>query len=413
MADLNAVNIEKGHIGVNRLGGTDAISGIIMGAPAPDSLLLDTPTTIYTLKGAKDLGITQAFDDANKVNVFRHVSEFYRNAGEGTELHLMLVTQATSMSDMCEVKAKSLLTHAKGKIKQLSVAANIVPGAAPTMLDGIPKDVHDAIAKAQGLADWAYSYNMPCQVFLEGYHFGGNATSALHLREIPDLSAPKVSVFIGQDFAYAETRQDDAKKFAEVGTLLGVCSKAKVNQDVGNNELFNLTDEIKKTWIEPGLSSHVANKDTFEDLQILEDKGYLFGVEYSGIAGVRINNDHTCTPIVVDDNYSTNEHTIAYGRVHDKAVRALRAVYLPKVKTDWPVDPKTGKLTPGVVVALEDLGDKIFEDMKKRGEITFGKTTVDKESDLLVDKTLRVSYKIVPKGNIDEISGTINLKTQI
>ena len=50
--------------------------------------------------------------------------------------------------------------------------------------------------------------------------------------------------------------------------------------------------------------------------------------------------------------------------------------------------------------------------MIKRGEITYGKTIIDKESDLIVDKVLNVSFKIVPCGNIGEINGTINLKTQ-
>ena len=413
MADLNAVNIEKGQVGQNTIGTSDAISGIIVGADAPASLALDTVKSITTLKEAENLGITKEYDNANKINVWRHVSEFYRNAGEGTELHLMLVDRATSMSNMCEVKGKQLLASAKGKIKQLAVAVNLPEGGgAITMLDGIPQDVHDAIAKAQLLADWGYEYNMPCQVFLEGYAYGGNATSALNLREIPDLSAPKASIFIGQDFNYADSLDVSIQNFADVGSLLGVCSKAKVNQNIGNNEQFNLTEETTKTWIEPGLSSHTKNDDVFDSLQVLEDKGYLFGVEYSGLAGVRINNDHTCTPIVVDDNNSTNEHTIAYGRVHDKAVRLLRTAYLPKVKTDWPVDPKTGLLTPGVVVALEDVGDKVFEDMIKRGEITYGKTIVGKDSDLLIDKTLKVSYKIVPKGNINQIAGTINLKTK-
>lgn len=411
MANLKGVNIQKGRLGANRLGTADTISGIIISSPATPQLALDVPKTIFTLRDAENLGITQKFDDDNAVNVYRHISEFYRNAGEGMELHLMLVAQATTMSEICEVKAKRLLPFAKGKIKQLTVAVNPT-GATATMLNGIPKDVHDAIAKAQGLALWAYENHMPLQMFLEGYAYGGNSASVVHLREIPNVEATKISVFIGQDYTYATTRTGNAKKYADVGTLLGVCSKAKVNQNVGNNELFSLTDATRSAWIEPGLSSHTPNDEVFESLQTLEDKGFLFGVEYAGMAGVRINNDHTCTPVIVDADNSMNEHNIAYGRIMDKAVRSLRTAYLPKVKTDWVVDAKTGKMSPGVVVALEDIGDKVFEDMLKRGEITYGKTYVDKDSDLLVAKELKVKYKVVPKGAIGEINGTINLKTK-
>lgn len=409
MANLKGVNIQKGRLGASRLGTADTISGIIISSPVTPKLSHDIPKIIFTLRDAENLGITKKFDNDNNVNVYRHILEFYQNAGEGTELYLMLVAQATTMSDICELKAKRLLPFAKGKIKQLAVAVNPT-GVTVTMLNGIPKDVHDAIPKAQGVALWGYDNYMPLQVFLEGYAYAGNSASVVHLREIPNVEATKVSVFIGQDYAYAKTRTGNGRKYADVGTLLGVCSKAKVNENVGNNELFNLTNA--NNWIEPGLSSHTPNDEVFESLQTLEDKGFLFGVEYAGMAGVRINNDHTCTPVVVDVDNSMNEHTISYGRVMDKAVRGLRAVYLPKIKTDWAVDAKTGKMSPGVVVALEDIGDKVFEDMLKRGEITYGKTHVDKDSDLLVAKELKIKYKVVPKGAIGEINGTINLKTK-
>lgn len=281
------------------------------------------------------------------------------------------------------------------------------------MLNGIPENVYNAIPKAQGLALWGYDNHMPFQVFLEGYNYGDAASSVVHLREIENVFATKVSVFIGQDYGYAKTRSGHSQKFADVGTLLGVCAKARVNQNVGNNEEFNITDATKDAWLEPGLSSHTTNDEVFEDLQTLETKGFLFGLEYTGMAGVRINNDHTCTPIIVDSEHKVNEHTIAYGRVIDKAVRGLRVAYLPKVKTDWVVNKDTGKIPPGVVVALENIGDNVFEDMVARGEITYGKTYVDKDSDLIISKELKVSYVLIPKGCIGEIKGTINLKTQV
>ncbi|CAA0144740.1 conserved hypothetical protein [Tenacibaculum maritimum] len=414
MADLNGVNIAKGKLGANLLGASDTISGIVIGSVAAPSLALNTPRVVYNLKDVEKLGITPQFDIDNKVHVFRHLSEFYRNAGEGIELYLMLVAQTTTISTICDVDARPLLLFAKGKIRQLAIAINVTEATSPVMLDGLPTDVQNGIPKAQGLANWAFDNKMPCQVFLEGYAYGGDASTVSNLREIVNVKATKVSVFIGQDYGYAKNQSiKNRKKYADVGTLLGICSKAKVNQNVGNNEEFDITDATKGSWLEPGLSSHQKNTDVYHDLQTLEDKAFLFGVEYTGLAGVRINNDHTCVEIIQDSDNSTNEHSIAYGRTKDKAIRGLRNVYLPKVKTDWPIDPKTGKLPPGVVVALEDLGDEVFENMVKRGELSYGKTIVDKDSDLLIDKVLKVSFEIVPKGSIGEVSGTINLKTSI
>lgn len=413
MSNLNGVSIEKGKQGANILGGADSVSGMIIGAPAPASLTHDVAKVVFNMRDVEALGITEEYDTTNKVNVYRHAVEFYRTAGEGTELYIMVVDPTTTMSAICETKAKSMLPVAKGKIKQLAIAINVPEGAEITMLNGIPENVYNAIPKAQALALWAFDNHMPCQVFLEGYNYGGEASSVAHLREIENVTATKVSVFIGQDYKYAKTLTGNSQKFADVGTLLGVCAKAKVHQNVGNNEEFNITDATKDAWMEPGVSSHTSNDQVFEDLQTLEEKGFLFGVEYTGMAGVRINNDHVCTPIVVDADNKVNEHTIAYGRVMDKAVRGLRTAYLPKVKTDWVVNKDTGKIPPGVVVALENIGDKVFEDMEKRGEITYGKTSVDKDSDLIVSKELKVSFVAIPKGSIGEIKGTINLKTQV
>ncbi|MBE7687407.1 hypothetical protein F6A46_04040 [Tenacibaculum finnmarkense genomovar ulcerans] len=414
MSNINGVSIKKGQQGANVLGGADSVSGIIVGAvSAPTPLGFDSPKVVYNMKDVESLGITATFDTTENTILHRHLKEFYRNAGDGTELYLMVVESGLrTMSSICEEQAKRMLAFAKGKIKQIAIAYN-EPGQY-TMLNGMPENVYSAISKAQGLALWAYNNHMPCQVFLEGYNCGNNAASMANLREIENLNATKVSVFIGQDYHYAETQTKTPtnRQFADVGSLLGICAKAKVNENVGNNEKFNITDATKDAWLEPGLSSHKQNDEIFEDLQTLETKGYLFGLEYTGMAGVRINNDHTCTPIIVDANNKVNEHTIAYGRVLDKAVRGLRTAYLPKVKTDWVVNKDTGKIPPGVVVALEDIGDKVFEDMEQRSEITFGKTFVDKDSDLIVSKELKVSFVLVPKGAIGEIKGTINLKTQ-
>ena len=413
MANLSGVNIQKGKPGANVRNADDSISGIVIAAPEPAGLTHDVPVTVFNINDVEDLGITAEYDEQENVNAYRHLKEFYRLAGAGTELHLMVVAETTTMTEILEegAQAEVLLVTAQGKIRQLAVGVN--PEGEIVTVDGLPQDVSDAIAEAQRLAEWAYQNHMPTQVFLEGFHFNGPAASAADLRDIENLEATKVTLVIGQDYQYAETKTGNAQKFADVGTVLGVCSRATVNQNIGENESFNITDATRNAWMVPGLSSHQKNSEVYSQLQTLEDKGYVFGVTYTGLAGVRINNDHVCAPIIVDEDNVMNEHTVAYGRVMDKAARSLRTVYLPKVKTDWPVDEATGKLSPGTIVALEDIGDNVFENMQRRGEITSGSTTVDPESDLLVEKVLKLSYSLVPRGSINEINGVINLKTQL
>lgn len=414
MSNLNGVNIQRGKVGSNRNGSDDAISGIIITTPAVANLEYNVPVTVYNIADVEDLGITKEFDSNNNVNVYEHLFEFYRLAGSGTELHLLIAEQDETMVSLLDAPAKQLLVSANGTIKQLGIAVNLEASATVTLLNGLPTDVYNAIAVAKALEEWSEENFMPVTVFVEGHHWSGTAASSANLRDLENLSAEGVAgLVIGQDYDVAESKTGHAQKYGFVGTVLGVTASCTVEQNIGENETKNLTSESKKLLVNPGLSNHVRNIDQFASLQTLEDKGYIFGVTYTGMAGVRLNNDHVCAPVVLDADNNINEHTIAFGRVGKKARRGLRSAYLPKVKTNWMVDETTGKLSPGTIVALEDIGDNVFADMVKRGEITYGKTTVDPNSDLIVAKILKVSYVAVPKGSIGEISGFINLKTQI
>jgi len=411
MSNLDGVTIQKGKLGANRLNNDRAVSALVIASPANALLPYKQSAKVYSLFDAEQLGVTAEADATSGVNIYRHVREFFRMAGEGTELNLMLVPQAETLSTIVEDvdgdMLKRLLIDADYKVRQLAVALN--PTAAPLIVDGLPTDLLPAITKAQASALWAFNQFMPMQIFLEGRSVGSSAIVA-DLRD-PAIDATKVTVVIGQDWKYAETKAGEAQNFADVGTALGVCAAAGINQNIGDNEAFNLTEATKDAWVIPGLSNHSKIKDAFQELQTYENKGYVFGTTYPGLGGVRFNNDHVCAPVIIDVEGNMNEHTIAFGRVVDDAVRQLRTAYLPKIKKTYPVD-QNGKIPAGVRVSLESIGDQIFADMQRAGEISSGKTTINPDSDLLVAKELIVSYSIIPTGSIGEITGTINLKKQ-
>lgn len=417
MANLDAVKIKKGKIGANKLNNDRRVSAIIVGTPAIPDLPFKETVTLFGLFDAAQYGITEAFDKDNNVNVYRHVREFYRKAGEGVQLNFMAVEQTETVKTIAEDvdgdKLKRLLIDSDYKVRQLAIAFNpIFDEENPIVhIDGLVPDVFDAIPLAQGTAEWAYDQFMPTHIFIEGYNLNGLSSVVPNLREIENVAATKVTLVIGQDWQYAETKTGDAQKFADVGTILGVCASAAINQNIGDNEAFNLTDATKSAWLVPGLSNHKTNKEVYAQLQTFENKGYVFGISYPGLAGVRINNDHVCAPIVIDDEGNMNEHTIAYGRVMDDCSRQLRTAYLPKVKKTYPVDA-AGKLPTGVRVGLETIGDRIFTDMKNAVEISQGKTIVDPDSDLLIAKELKVSFNVQPTGNLGFLNGTINLKAK-
>ena len=425
MGSLKGVNIQRGTIGASVNGNRDSIVGLLATgvAVAADEangisgIALGQTVKLTSLTDAEAYGINEAYDSTNSLSVFRHISEFYRMFPNGT-LYLMLYS-GNMEAAFAEEFAKKLIVDANGEIRILGIA-NTPSTGETAYLNGFPEDVFGSIQLAQQLYDWAFSAFRPCQVILEGRDFNAtNAAAAQDLRNITIsnqvLEAFKVSVCIAQDWKYADGLDAIRKKMADLGTMLGSIAKKAVNENIGEVEGGNLVDVTNNKWLVAGLSNHQTVAGWDSQLEALDSKGYVFAISYTGIAGYYWNNDHTCTPIKKDKDGYFNEYTISYGRTHDKAVRDLRTCLLPKVKSTQPVDPNTGKLPQALVTYFERLADDdVFNTMAAEGLITAGKTTVDPNSDLLISpRELKVSFVLVPTGQIDEIKGTINLKTSI
>lgn len=425
MASLKGVNIVRGALGPNTLGNADSICGLLATgvAVAADNtkgilgIALGQTVELHSAREAEAYGIDQTYDTDNRVRVYRHISEFFRMAGDGSTLFLMLYT-GTPTDALGDTYGKKMIADAQGSIRVLAVA--YTPAQAGAAVDGLDGDVRAAITVAQTFYEWTYETFRPCQIVLEGRDFSAqNGTGALDLRGLEDLnqnviSAYKVSLCIGQDYNYAHGLDAVGKKMADVGTLLGSIASKKVNENIAEVATGNLTNVMKGLWTKAALSNHETIADWDNELEKLDDKGYIFAISYAGYPGLYWNNDHTCTPIIKDSDGFFNEYSISYGRTHDKAVRDLRTKLLPSVKSTQPVDASTGLLPKAIVTYFEKLGDEVFDSMAGKGLISNGKTTVDGESNLLVSpRVLKVQFVIVPTGQIDEIKGTINLKTSI
>ncbi len=129
MANLDAVNIKKGKIGANRLDNTRSVSALVVSSPVLPLLDFKKTVQLYGLFDAEQYGIVEAFDTTNNVNVYRHIREFYRMAGEGTELNFMVVAQSETLQTITEDtagdKLKRLLIDADFKVRQVAVALKV------------------------------------------------------------------------------------------------------------------------------------------------------------------------------------------------------------------------------------------------------------------------------------------------
>ena len=412
---LKGANIQRGKVGTNTIAGSTATSGLLVaGVEVPGKLEYGKTYTLFNLKDAEKKGITADYDAVNKVRLYRHIKEFYRRTGDGVKLFIMVAPQDISMTDLVNFEgdfAPKLIAKSKGEIHQLAIGINPATGYTPTMLDGMNSEVTAAIAKAQAFSDWCFSTHRPLNILLEGRDYGGDS-SVLNLRDIPNVKAADVSVVIGQDYQYANTLDTLGQKFADVGAALGDVARKRVNECIAEVEDGNLTNAGLDAWLEAGLSSHQRIEDVESDLPTLDKKGFIFPVSYTGTPGYYWNDDHVCVEEVEDAEGNLNESSIAYGRTLKLASRLLRTALMPKIKSVQPVDPKTGKLPIGIIKYFEGLGDKALGQMSS--ELSGFKTIVDPDSNLLTgDKSLNISFTIIPYGKVGEINGTINLKRSL
>ena len=420
-----AVEFKKGKPDNSANSQDTSISALIgNGVGVVDKLVLGVPYAIYSPDDAKVIGIDAAYDATHKVVLSHHIDEFYRANAVGTKLYLMVVAQNITptviFTDPDNLYARKLVAFAKGEVRQIALAYNpLVTEQNPEIItDGISSEIRAVIAKAQEFALWAFETERPLQVLLEGRAFSGNALAVVNLRELVTgaditLEADKVSVVIAQDWDYADSLAfASGKKYASVGLALGVLSSIKVNQNIGEVETLNLTNAIAGKYVTAGLSSHQTVEEAESALSTLETKGFIFPVSYTGISGYRFNNDHVCTPEIVDPvSGLINESTISYGRTMDEAVRRLRKKLLPEIKKVQPADRTTGKLPIGVVKSFNAKGNEVFEDMAAEGLISGGATYTNPDSDLLTgQRVLEITFDLQPTGTINSIKGNINLK---
>jgi hypothetical protein len=413
---LRGVSISEGSIGPNQAGDSREFGLIGNGAAVDGKLALDTAYILRRIEDAEALGITAAYDLNNNMHVYRHISEFYRMGGSGRVLNLMLVADSIALKNMI-TPAKKLIVSADGMISDLAFFVNSI--AAITLINGLPTAVNEAVPALQNLAGWAGQNDMPLHTIVEGYGITDTLSNLADLRDYEiivaqepvKISATKVSMVIAQDWNHAEAFTGNAKKFADVGTFLGVVASHAWNRNPGEVETKNIQNVPVQSWMIGGLSNHQRYRDIFESLETLNDKGYIIPIKYQGLAGYWFNDGPTMTPIVIDVKGNTNQHTIYFSHTIDQSTRALRLIYLPEIKK--PVPLEAGLLPVDMVEYYNAIGDDVFKRMAAAGLISDGKTIVDPKSDLIGNKILDVQFTVVPTGTINELVGTINLKTSI
>ena len=332
----------------------DGVFGLLASAVATDTFELETP---YVVKGMSDVADLGILPDVDNYNLYKTLSEFYQEAGQGRKLWLIGFNKTTKVSDWFtpdpetgKATAEKLLDIANGEIKMLFTSFS------PTQYNlnienGIDADVFVAKQKAQLLAkNYTDKKFAPFYVVLEAYGFTGNHLDLVSLLEGSDN---RVAIFIGD----TEKRTADVPSLGASNHILaGRRAKSSVQESSGkvkNGALATLKAYIVDTPVEE------------YDVESLHDKGYITFRTHVRKTGYYISDDPLATDPTHDD-YSQ----IPLREVIDKAYRLAHNIASNEILTDFDLN-NDGTISPFFAKTVEgNIEREISQQMTAKGELS-------------------------------------------
>lgn len=391
---MNGVKFIRGSGGLSRqLSGSDHISGLIVyGESDVDQAL------ILSIEDLDNNDITAV---SNPV-LHYHVSEFFR-INPGAKLYI----QSVEESDGVFIEVKTLQNFAGGELRQVAVCDFTTPIAS----------LAARLATLNQIALDLGTQNVPLSFLYSFKVASGDIATLVNLHI---QNADRVTVILAQDAGgrgkyLAETNPS----LSSIGAALGSVSKAMVHESIAWVEKQNLISTAYPKSLTGGIEmaremdvvglcdGSLISEYTPQQLQAISEKGYVFGVKYTGNVGTYWNDSFTATTLESDYAYLENNRTI------DKSIRGIYKALLPKISGPAYVDPDTGYLDVSTVSSLEALCDDVLDQMLRDGEISGYKNYINPDQQVLRNSKLEVISKIVPVGTLREITVKIGLTLQI
>ncbi|MCH5243405.1 MAG: hypothetical protein J1F29_00705 [Lentimicrobiaceae bacterium] len=378
---LPGVEITLGSGGLGRVSATDdGIAALLLTGNAvegKDMLKLDTH---YQLSSSKDLS-TLGIDSGNNPLVNHEVRSFYAQAGEGAELHLMVVESGTKLTEMVDGASSplaKLIEAAAGRIKIIGVNRLIPDEGEVDNTQGIDSDAIEAAAKAQQVAENYASKIMPVRIFLPAIKWNGKTGGFAP----SECSYNRVAMVLASE----GNLQDQFP--AAIGMVLGRAAQAEPQQDLGRVKFGSL---ITGGYFTDG--TPFLDKQGLADT--LNDAGFIFFLNYPSKNGCYLNGCPMCCSQT--DDYAVLNN----GRIMDKAMRIAYDTYITEIMDNVKVGAD-GKLPSGVCSSFESMIENAVASLMN-GQISSFKAYVNPAQNILSSSTLQVECSIVPLGVLKTI----------
>ncbi|MCD8081873.1 MAG: DUF2586 domain-containing protein [Bacteroides sp.] len=368
---------------------------IALGAVAEGDFQLGTDYMVKNLAALEELGVTA---EKNPL-LYRNVKDFFNEAGDGSELWLMGFPDTATFKSVFDKDnasgAKALLLAANGKLRALVGFKSPAATYEPTIGDALDEDVREGMVAAQLLGEWITDNRYaPIFTLLEGYAYTDEPTKLLNLTT---CEYNRVGIVIG------DTVPDSPN--ACMGIVAGRIAASAVQHSLGR---------VRSGALTPLVIYVGSKKAELADVETIHEKGYITFTTYVGKTGYFIADDPLATKI--GDDY----RSIPNRRVIDKAFRIVYNASLDVVSDDIPV-ADGGTLAPAWCAALEaEIETDLITQMTNNGNLgndpqnqsdTAVKVTIDHNQNIYTDETLRIKYRVKPRGYTKYIDGELGFST--
>ncbi len=389
MGGLPKVTFKIQSDGLGRIGdGVKKVAGIVLtGNTVVGKVELGKSYQVFSMKDVEKLGI-----EKDNENAFAHkqLSDFYDKSGNGTELWLMLVSDATSqeqMADLNEPYASKLIADAKGKIRILGVVKKAVEGA--TIEHGLDADSGLSVVVAEILAQDCEEKYMPIRVIVAGNNFSGDATALLNYRE---THFPHVAMTISNN---------DGSRTADVGSALGRLADIPTQRSIAR--VKDGAIELFKGYFTDGSKA----EDFINNRENIHAKGYLFYTTHASRPGYYFNDDLTLT-------VPTNDFSLlSRGLVMDEAMIITYDTLIEELSSEVSIN-SAGEIHPAIVKNWQaNVEKQINALMVSQGKLSGVKCFINPKQDILSNDKLEVSIKLQPVGYAKQIDVKIGFNTKL
>lgn len=384
-----SIVIGNGNMGTATLS-DDGISGLILTGTAVAAKL--ELNKVYVLGGMTDLK-KYGIEEATNPLLVKELTAFYNVAGEGTELHLLVVSEATTLTQICaaaeDAPLKKLINSAAGRIRLVGINRNTPTDYEVTAEKCLDADVVTAIAAAQAVAEDFLGKIAPFRVLMPAIGWTGETEGLYQPRE---GSYNRVSVVMASDGKFGTSKLYSAA----IGQVLGRAAKISVHQNLGRVRDGAIA---AKGYLTDGKTP----EEHFSQLNLLDDAGYIFYRTFVGKNGYYLNGDATAAPTTDDYCY------LSSGRVIDKAMIIAYKTYIDDILDNIEVDPKSGTIPTAVCKGFEaNIIRAVNTSMS--GEFSSFAAYIDPVQNILANGRMEITCKIVPLATLREI--TVNLSLE-